>query len=396
MHEPTVLVVIPVYNHGQTLRAVVQGALAVHPDVLVVDDGSTDGSTGGGVDALADLPVRVLRHETNQGKGRAILTAAAEARRLGKTHIITLDADGQHYPADIPKFVAAVSASPRAVIIGARRFDSPNVPGASKFGRSFSNFWLRVQTGQKISDVQCGFRAYPVAIFDALRLREPRFAFEVEVLVKAAWAGYPLQDLDIDVHYPVPEERVSHFKALRDNVAISLLNTRLTARAFLPVPHRLYEEDAGGKVSPIHPLRSLRMLLLQNETPGMLALSGFLGMLFGTLPLIGLHSLCIVVVLGYFRLSRIFGLAVSQLCMPPFVPALCIETGYYLRHGSFLTDISLRTLGYEALDRIWEWILGSLVLAPVFGVVIGVVVFFMAHGVKAGLAQREPARQREQ
>ena len=264
-------------------------------------------------------------------------------------------------------------------------------PGASKFGRSFSNFWLRVQTGQKVSDVQCGFRAYPVAIFDALRLRERRFAFEVEVLVKAAWAGYPLQDLDIDVHYPVPEERISHFRAWQDNVTISLLNTRLTARAFLPVPHRLYEEDAAGKVSPIHPLRSLRILLLQNETPGILAFSAFLGMVFGTLPLIGLHSLCIVVVLGYFRLNKILGLAVSQLCIPPFVPALCIETGYYLRNGSFLTDISLRTLGYEALDRVWEWILGSLILAPALGAIIGVTVFLMAHVVKAGLKQRETA-----
>ena len=114
-------------------------------------------------------------------------------------------------------------------------------------------------------------------------------------------------------------------------------------------------------------------------------------MVFGTLPLIGLHSLCIVVVLGYFRLNKILGLAVSQLCIPPFVPALCIETGYYLRNGSFLTDISLRTLGYEALDRVWEWILGSLILAPALGAIIGVTVFLMAHVVKAGLKQRETA-----
>jgi glycosyltransferase involved in cell wall biosynthesis len=89
------LVAIPVYNHGRTLRDVVQRALAVHPDVLVVDDGSTDG----GAASLEGLAVRVLRHERNRGKGAAILTAAAEARRLGKTHIVTIDADGQHDPA---------------------------------------------------------------------------------------------------------------------------------------------------------------------------------------------------------------------------------------------------------------------------------------------------------
>ena len=308
-----------------------------------------------------------------------------EARRLKKSHIITLDADAQHFPSDIPSFLVAIEAEPRAIIIGARRFTGPNVPGSSKFGRSFSNFWLRVQTGLRISDVQCGFRAYPVAIFDAIKTSERRFAFEIEVLVKAAWAGYPLMDMDIDVHYPTREERISHFRALKDNVEISLLNTRLTARSFLPLPHRQYTEDKNGKVSPIHPLKSLRMLLEKDRTPSALALAGALGMLLGTLPLIGLHSLLIVIILGYFRLSKITGLAVSQLCIPPFVPALCIEVGYYIRHGHFLTDISLQTLGYEALDRIWEWVLGSLVLGPVLGLGIGIIIYLMALVVKVRL-----------
>ncbi|WP_250645501.1 DUF2062 domain-containing protein [Salidesulfovibrio onnuriiensis] len=385
---PDTLVVIPVFNHGATLRSVVTGALSFHRDVLVVDDGSTDN----GVEAIRDLPVRVVQHESNRGKGQAILTAAAEAQRLGKTHIITMDADGQHYPEDIPAFVQAVKACPRGVIVGSRRFTGDHVPGASKFGRAFSNFWLRVQTGKELSDVQCGFRAYPVALFQAVRLHEKRYAMEVEVLVKASWAGFPLQDLPIDVHYPPPEERVSHFKALRDNIQISLLNTRLTARCFLPVPHRQYAEDRDGKVSPVHPIRSLKLLLLQKESPLMLALAGALGMLLGTLAIPGLHCIAIILVAGYFGLSRITALAVSQLCMPPIVPALCIEAGYYLRHGELLTDISLQTLGYEALDRIWEWILGSLALAPLFGLAMGLVVYVMALLVRVQLQRREQNR----
>ncbi|MBI9080496.1 MAG: DUF2062 domain-containing protein [Pseudodesulfovibrio sp.] len=378
------LIVIPVYNHGTTLRQVVEETLAIHPDVLVVDDGSTDCGT----DTIADLPAQIIRHENNKGKGQAILTAVAEARRLKKTHIITLDADAQHFPSDIPSFNVAIEAEPRAIFIGARRFTVPNIPASSKFGRSFSNFWLRVQTGLKVSDVQCGFRAYPIAIFDAIKTSERRFAFEIEVLVKAAWAGYPLMDVDIDVFYPTPEERISHFRALKDNVEISLMNTRLTARSFLPLPHRQYTENEDGKVSPIHPLKSLRILLEKNKTPSSLALAGTLGMLLGTLPLIGLHSLSIVIILGYFRLNKITGLAVSQLCIPPFVPALCIEVGYYIRHGHFLTDISLQTLGYEALDRIWEWMLGSLVLGPVLGLSIGIVIYLMALAVKIRLNRK--------
>jgi uncharacterized protein (DUF2062 family) len=384
MKQADVLVVIPVYNHGPTLRTVVQGVLGVHHDVLVVDDGSTDY----GLKTISDLPVRTARHETNRGKGQAVLTGAEVARSLGKTHIITLDADGQHFPSDIPAYIEAITAEPRAIIVGARDFSGPNIPGSSRFGRQFSNFWLRVQTGEKLSDVQCGFRAYPLAVFDAVRTRERRFAFEVEVLVKAAWAGYPLRDLAIGVHYPRPEERVSHFRKFRDNVQISLLNTRLTARSFLPLPHRQYTEDEDGKVSAIHPLKSLRRLLAQDETPAKLALAGGLGMLLGTLPLIGLHCLVIVFVLGFFRLSKITGLAVSQLCIPPFVPALCIETGYFMHNGRFLTELSLETLGYQFLERAWEWILGSLVVGPVLGLIVGAVIYALAWIVKTRLNSR--------
>lgn len=384
MKQPDILVVIPVYNHDATLRSVVEGVLAVHPDVLVVDDGSSDG----GLDMIHDLPVRTVRHAMNMGKGQAILTAAETARQLGKTHLITLDADGQHYPSDIPAYIKAIVSAPRAIIVGARDFSGPNIPGASRFGRKFSNFWLRVQTGEQLSDVQCGFRAYPIAALDAIKTRERRFAFEVEVLVKAAWAGYPLKDLSISVHYPKPEERVSHFKKFRDNVQISLLNTRLTARSFMPVPHRQYCEDDQGKVSPIHPMKSLRRLLAQDETPGKLALAGGIGMLLGTLPLIGLHCLSIVFVLGYFKLSKITGLAVSQLCIPPFVPAICIEAGYYMRNGQFLTDISMETLGYQFLDRAWEWILGSLVVAPLLSLGVGIAIYAMAWLIKIRLNKK--------
>ncbi|MGL1862107.1 MAG: glycosyltransferase family 2 protein [Pseudodesulfovibrio sp.] len=381
MKQPDALIVIPVYNHGQTLRSVVEGALAIHPDVLVVDDGSTDG----GVETLRDLPVEVICHDENRGKGQAILTAVQRAKKLGKTHIVTMDADGQHYPKDIPAFLTAIKAEPRAIAVGYRHFTGPNVPGSSKFGRQFSNFWLRVQTGIKLGDVQCGFRAYPLAIFDAITTREKRFSFEVEVLVKSSWAGYPLADVDIDVYYPPREERISHFKKFKDNFELSVLNTRLTARSFLPVPHRQFTEDEEGKVSAIHPMKSLRTLLEKDETPFALALAGALGMLLGTLPLIAFHSMAIIIVLGYFKLSKITGLAVSQFCMPPFVPALCIEAGFYMRNGHFLTDMSLETLGYQALDRIWEWILGSLVLAPLFAIIFGIIIYVLAWIVKVRL-----------
>lgn len=368
------LVVIPVFNHGATLRSVVCGVLQYHSAVLVIDDGSTDNCLA----TISDLPVHVLQHKKNLGKGQAILTASQEAERMGKTHIITIDADGQHYPKDIPAFLEAIKKSPQSIIVGSRDFSTGNVPGASKFGRSFSNFWLHVQTGKKLLDVQCGFRAYPVHVFQAITLYEKRYAMEVEVLVKASWAGFPLQDLAISVHYPPPQERISHFKALKDNVQISLLNTRLTARCFLPLPHRQYTKTDQGKISPVHPIKSLKQLLAQDNSPMMLAVSAALGMFLGTVPIIGFHCVAIVFLASYFGLSRITALAVSQLCIPPLVPALCIEAGYFMRNGTFLTNISWQSIGYEALDRIWEWILGSLVMAPFLALLLGLVIYGMA------------------
>jgi len=231
------LVVIPVYNHVGALRDVVVRALSVISDVLVVDDGSTDGS----FDTIQDLPVRVITHEVNQGKGAAILTGVQEARKLGMTHIITIDADGQHDPADVALFIPLIEETPLAIVIGKRRFNGNTVP-FSRFGRAFSNFWLRVETGCSLKDTQSGFRAYPLVLFEWLKLHDRRYSFEIEVLVKAAWAGVVFKEVDITVHYPLPDERVSHFHPLLDNLALTVLNTRLSLRAILPIPHRRFVE----------------------------------------------------------------------------------------------------------------------------------------------------------
>ena len=151
--------------------------------------------------------------------------------------MIVLDADGQHDPADAPRLLEIAAAHPHDLVIGAREFPKENVPGASRFGRSFSNFWLRVQTGKRVSDTQSGFRAYPLGLLDHLKLKGGRYEFETEVLARAAWAGAELPETPIAVHYPPGDTRVSHFRPWRDNLRISLLNARLTLRALLPWPH---------------------------------------------------------------------------------------------------------------------------------------------------------------
>jgi glycosyltransferase involved in cell wall biosynthesis len=156
------LVAVPLYNHGATVRDVVQRCLKQHQHVVVVDDGSSDG----GAHNVADLPVTLLTHEHNRGKGEAILTAADYARDHGFSHLVTIDADAQHHPEDLPLFFAAIEAEPLAIYVGLRDFTSANIPKSSRFGRQFSNFWLRVETGCKLGDVQSGYRAYPVQVLD--------------------------------------------------------------------------------------------------------------------------------------------------------------------------------------------------------------------------------------
>ncbi len=379
--QPKLIIVIPVYNHAGTLLNIVNRALAVHDKVMVVDDGSTDGGAG----ILAGLDVDVIRHEKNLGKGAAILTAARTARSLGMTHIVTMDADGQHDPNDFRRIVNVLKEDTDAMIIGRRNFQASDIPVLCRISRYLANFWFRVQTGRSVGDARCGFRIYPLAVLENLTLRIRRYAFETEVLVKAAWAGVKLLETDISVYFPPTGKRISQFNIFMDTLRVGLLNFHLTLRSITPLPHRKIMPDKnqpGEKITVLHPLRSTRVLLTENTSPKQLAAAGALGVFLGTLPLIAFHTITILFAAGYFRLNRVAALSISQLCMPPFVPALCIETGYFLRHGKFLTEISLKTVGYQALERVYEWLIGALVLAPVLAALVGCIIFFMAYFIK--------------
>lgn len=214
--------VIPCHANVATVAEVARRCLDHLPDVVVVDDGSTDGSG----DAARAVPgVTVLVHPVNRGKGAALDTALRWARDHGFTHILALDADGQHLPEDLPVFLEAVRRDPWAIHAGVR--DLSTAPGSSQFGRRFSNFWIWADTGHRVADSQCGFRAYPVEPVLALGLRPGRYEWEVKVLVRALWSGLPVRDLPCRVFYPPTEARVSSFRPFKDNFRISVLNALL-------------------------------------------------------------------------------------------------------------------------------------------------------------------------
>lgn len=383
-------ILIPVYNHAATLADVVRRSLVHDLPVIVVDDGSTDGSTAALEERIGNSRLHVLCLPYNRGKGAALRAGAEYAAAHGLSHVITVDADGQHYPEDIPLFLATIAAEPRAIVVGARNFSVDNVPRSSRFGRAFSGFWMRVQTGLCVSDMQSGFRAYPLEVFSSVQTGENAYAFEVEVLVRAAWAGFAITEVPVRVHYPPEGERISHFRAIADNVQISLLNTRLTLRALVPMPF-VRAADAD-RISLRRPLASLR-LLLREATPRSLGRSAGVSMFLSTLPLPGLQTLLLLLAIGKYRLNRCCALAVIPLSWPPVVPGLGVLVGYRVRQGQWLTEFSLQTLGYEAPQRLLDWVVGAFFLAPVLGVALGCAVWLASSLLFRGMAdEREESR----
>ena len=372
---------LPVYNNAATVRRVAEECRAIIPRVVVVDDGSRDADLS---ELLAGLDLVLLRHAVNLGKGEAILTASRYIEAQGGEFMITVDADGQHYPGDLTKFLPLLRRDEPALVIGCRDFSTDNVPGSSRFGRSFANFWLRVETGCCVGDCQSGFRAYPVRYLNRLSFKGARYDFEAEVLAKAAWAGLQLKGVEIGVFYPKPEERVSSFQPLLDNLRLTRIHSMLVGRRLLPIAHRrLVAEKKALEWSLLrHPGKVLRMLLQESATPEGLALSAAVGLFLAVLPLLFLHTVVIFYVSLRLNLNKIVALNVQHLAVPPFLPALCIEVGYFMRHGRWLTNLSFATVFQQFASRFYEWFLGSLVVAPLAAALAGAVMYLAASALK--------------
>ncbi len=201
-------VIIPVYNHAQTVADVVRKAKKLGFPTWVVDDGSTD-ATYDNLKNIADI--QVLRHSKNRGKGAALITGMSEAAKTARWSI-TLDADGQHNPDDAYHLIDAIPKNKRPLVIGCRKgMDDVRVPWTSRFGRLFSNFWVKASGGPVVADSQSGFRVYPLPESLDLNVTSRRYQFEVEFLVKANWRHWPVVEAPITVSYHPGRPRISHF-----------------------------------------------------------------------------------------------------------------------------------------------------------------------------------------
>ena len=141
----------------------------------------------------------------------------------------------------------------------------------------------------------------------------------------------------------------------------------------------------AGRLLLLHPVRLINELLAEHASPRSLGLAGAFGAFAGALPLLGLHTVLVYVGAQRMKLNRVVALGANQIGIPPVIPALCIEVGYFVRHHAWLTEVSMRTLGREAPQRFWEWMLGALVVGPALAVVVGGAIWLLAV-----LMQRRP------
>ena len=376
---PGVLLVIPVRNPDPAaLSDTVGAARTIRLPLVFVDDGSREPIS------IADIPV--VRHSRERGWGQAVLTGAEMAQRQGQSHIVTVGvAHGQNLSA-LAGVLTAVAASPDAIIVGQRDLAMQGRSHWIRMGQRFARALFRVQTGQRVGDLGSDVCAYPVQSLIGLKLWTHGLSFAREVLVRSAWAGMALRTVDIPGGLVNTTPRASGAGRVLNTLTLLLMNVHLTMRSIVPWPHRRLVDDSDRtRLSVLHPLRSLQRLLVENASPKKIAIAVGLGVMLGTLPLFFVHTVVIIMAASFFGLNKPTAVMASQLCMPPLVPALCIEVGHRLRHGTFLTELSLRTVGYEAWDRILEWVLGSVVLAPFLAMTVGFVAYLMACGIARNL-----------
>ena len=236
-------VVIPVYNHERAIGAVVDGIRAQGVPLVLVDDGSSPACA----DVLQRLStlsdVTLVRHETNRGKGAAVVSGMRAARERGYTHAVQIDADGQHTVSDVRRFVEEAREHPDEVVCGRPIFDA-SIPASRYYGRYLTHglVWLETLSFELI-DTMCGFRVYPLAVTLAMLDRRhvgERMDFDTEVLVRLHWRGVRTRWLATQVSYPL--DGVSHYRMFLDNVRMTSLHVRLLLGMFVRLPLLLWRK----------------------------------------------------------------------------------------------------------------------------------------------------------
>ena len=369
-------ILIPCFDHADTVVAVVRAAQA-HGPVIVVDDGSAV--------ALPQFPgVTIVRLERNSGKGAALRAGFLRALELGFTHAITMDADGQHFAEDLPKFLALLSEQPDALGVGVRDFFAAGCPTHRRRSNALSTFWFRVETGVRLGDTQCGFRCYPLALTQRIKTRSGRYAFELEIMVRAAWTGTPLVAVPVKCTYEPQQIRQSHFRPVRDFVHITVMNIRLVLQSWL-VPRAVRVAWSQGEKWSL--ARTVGAFFADHaHDPLRLSLAVGLGLFFGIAPLWGYQMIAAAAAAHLLRLNKAITLVASNISIPPMMPFIlygALALGHWIFTGERLELAPDQMTRAKALEYLWQWAVGSVVLGALVATVGTIVTYAVARLVRA-------------
>lgn len=366
-----ICVIIPTYNNAATIALVIHSVLAYTPNVLVINDGSTDDTRK----IIAEIPnIYTVNYEPNRGKGWALCTGFKKAIELSYQYAITIDSDGQHFANDLAVFIKKLQDAGPALIMGARNMSTAeNVPGKSSFGNKFSNFWYKVETGIELPDTQTGYRLYPLEPISKMRFFTKKYEFEIEVIVRLAWAGVKVVSVPITVYYPPAEERISHFRPFKDFSRISVVNTVLVLITFLYIKprdaFRFFFKNKNWKQD------FKKLLTNPNETDLTKANSVAFGGFMGIVPVWGFQLLAGIPLAHFMRLNKTLFIIAANISLPPLVPFI-IFLSYKMGKpwmGERAVDISFNK--QLTLQKMWlnieQYIYGSLTLAVIVAAVFG-------------------------
>ena len=368
-----VCVIIPTYNNATKLPKVIGDVLRFTTHMIVVNDGSTDGTS----EILANYPqLDIISHSENKGKGYALKKGFALAKKKGFDYAITIDSDGQHSADDLPAFTDKLKEEPEAIIIGSRNMAKEGVPGKSSFGMKFSNFWFWVETGIRHPDTQSGFRLYPLKFIDPEKFKTNKFEFEIEIIVRLAWKGVKITSVPVDVHYQKKEERISHFRPFIDFTRISILNTLLVFWTFIWIKPRSVSRKIFSKPLKQHYLEQIANPKFSNLN---LALSVAFGVFMGIVPIWGYQMLTAIFLAYVFKLNKVLVIISANISIPPMIPVilfLSLKTGELITQSNLNLDYS--DISFDLIkSMLVVYLIGSVAFAFVSFILSGIIAYLV-------------------
>ncbi len=366
LNRNNICVIIPTYNNHKTLKRIIDSVLLYTTNIIVVNDGSTDKTSG----ILENYSQLIQIHfPKNRGKGMALRKGLEKAIQLGYEFAITIDSDGQHFASDIPLFLSEISNENSFLIIGSRNMMQEGVPKKSSFGNKFSNFWFWFETGNRLEDTQSGFRLYPLKHIPR-NYFTTKFEFEIEVIVRSAWKGILVKNIPIKVLYD-PAERVSHFRPFQDFTRISILNTVLVfISLFYIKPRDFFVKIQKKGIRKFF----LENILESNDSNARKSFSIALGIFIGISPFWGLQTIIVLFLAVLFNLNKAISFAFSNVSFPPFIPFIIYGSlkigGYFIQSTKPLIFDSSMTFS-DVQVNITQYFVGSFILATIMSILFG-------------------------